>query len=77
MLLSLSEVMFEPCITSVLFVTGTDSDVAFPQLSGAQLRTDTLLPVHAQGCVESGAAVPVVVSARALHCRQHQVLLGT
>lgn len=76
-LLSLSEVIFEPCITSVLFVPGTELSCDILQLSGAQLRTDRSSQCTLRPVVRLELLVPVVVSARTLHCQQHQVLLGT
>lgn len=78
-LLSLSEVILESCITSVLFVTGTELSCDTLQLSGAQLRTDMSSQCTLGPVLTLELPVPVLVSARTLrcHCRQHQVLLGT
>lgn len=73
-LLSPSEVIFEPCILSVLFVTELSCNIPAAPRCTAEDR-------HAAQCmlrpvVSLELPVPVVVSARTLHCWQLQVLLG-
>lgn len=77
MLLSLSKVIFVPRITSVLFVTGTELSRNIPAALRCTAGDRHAVPSAHWPMVSPELPVPVVVSARALHCWQHQVLLGT